>query len=367
MLNRKILYLANIRMPTEKAHGAQIVKTCEAFANRGIDVELVIPGRKTPIKESPFVYYGAKDNFRITIISTPDLVRFGKIGFGLSALIFSECARWHKNFWQADVIYSRDAFVLLQYLLLGRTLVYEAHTKPTAISAFVARRVYKLIVISEGLRDVYEKLGVPSRNIAVAHDAVDPAPFEKYYDQKESRTWLGILLDKKVVMYVGKIDSVKGADTFAQAGDNKSADAVFVAIGNGPLKKELSQKYPKTSFLPETRYSELPRVLAAADVLVIPNSAKDIDASTYTSPMKAFAYMAAEKPIVVADVPSLREIFGEDTACYFVPDDAADLARKVSHVLSDSRYANMLAHNARKQANRRSWSNRASNILKSIV
>ena len=27
-----ILYLANVRLPTEKAHGAQIMKMCEAFA-----------------------------------------------------------------------------------------------------------------------------------------------------------------------------------------------------------------------------------------------------------------------------------------------------------------------------------------------
>ena len=30
-----ILYLANVRLPTEKAHGAQIMKTCEALAAAG--------------------------------------------------------------------------------------------------------------------------------------------------------------------------------------------------------------------------------------------------------------------------------------------------------------------------------------------
>ena len=28
----KLLYLANIRLPTEKAHGLQIMQNCEAFA-----------------------------------------------------------------------------------------------------------------------------------------------------------------------------------------------------------------------------------------------------------------------------------------------------------------------------------------------
>ncbi len=36
----KILYIANIRLPTEKAHGIQIMKMCEAFAHAGAEVEL---------------------------------------------------------------------------------------------------------------------------------------------------------------------------------------------------------------------------------------------------------------------------------------------------------------------------------------
>lgn len=360
------LYIANIRLPTEKAHGAQIMKTCEAFAERGIEVELMISGRRTHIKEDPFSYYGARNNFRITTVRVSDLIRWEKIGFVLSALMFSERVRWQKSFWNADVIYSRDASVLLQYILLGRKLVYEAHMKPTAVSTIVARRAYRLVVISEGLKQAYEKLGVPSKNIVVAHDAVDPTPFEKHYEQKGSRSWLGIPEYKKVVMYVGRVDAAKGADVFAQAGNDVQPDRVFVIVGNGPLKDELAKKYLNVLMLPETKYSDLPRVLTAADVLVIPNSAKDLDASVYTSPMKAFAYMAMRKPIVAADVPSLREIFGEDNACYFKPDNATDLVKKISSVLSDHARADKFARNARERVKRHSWDNRAGIILREI-
>ncbi|HEV8666352.1 MAG TPA: hypothetical protein VN665_00695, partial [Candidatus Paceibacterota bacterium] len=43
----KIYYVANARMPTEKAHGIQIAKMCEAFIESGIDLTLVVPSRKT--------------------------------------------------------------------------------------------------------------------------------------------------------------------------------------------------------------------------------------------------------------------------------------------------------------------------------
>ncbi|XKT74491.1 MAG: glycosyltransferase [Patescibacteria group bacterium UBA2163] len=310
----KIFYAALIRLPTEKAHGVQIMKTCEAFVNEGVSVELVVPNRKTPITEDPFEYYDVEKIFPITQLRVPDLVKWGSVGFLFSALWFSEAAKWKKSFWQADIIYSRDAFVLLQYLLLGRKLVYEAHTKPTHISTFVANHAYRLVVISEGLRDAYIEKGVALEKITVAHDAIDLEPFQKEYGQKESREWLGIPQGKKVALYVGKIDEAKGADTFAAASEYLHDDILCVLIGpDSPQKKAWKTKYPKALFLPETPYRELPRVLAAADVLVLPNSAKDEDASKYTSPLKAFAYMATGKPIVASDVPALREVFkGQD-------------------------------------------------------
>ena len=50
----KILYIANIRLPTEKAHGIQIMKMCEAFADIGHKVELIVPWRFNFIKNRAF-------------------------------------------------------------------------------------------------------------------------------------------------------------------------------------------------------------------------------------------------------------------------------------------------------------------------
>ena len=45
----KLLYIANARIPSEKAHPYQILKMCEAFAQSGAEVELVVPFRvQTP-------------------------------------------------------------------------------------------------------------------------------------------------------------------------------------------------------------------------------------------------------------------------------------------------------------------------------
>ena len=62
----KLLYLSSVGVPTDWAHGIQIMKMCEAFANIGVQVELVVPRRATAIKSDPFDYYGIRKNFTIT-------------------------------------------------------------------------------------------------------------------------------------------------------------------------------------------------------------------------------------------------------------------------------------------------------------
>ena len=77
----KLLYVAPIRLPTEKAHGIQIMETCAALSRAGAEVELVVPDRKTHIQEDAFQYYNIKERFRITRLHAPDTVSYGRVGF----------------------------------------------------------------------------------------------------------------------------------------------------------------------------------------------------------------------------------------------------------------------------------------------
>ena len=76
---KKLVYIANARIPTEKAHGIQIMKMCEAFSAQVVDVELVLPRRLNRIKENPFDYYGVKKNFKITKLPTIDFITLATI------------------------------------------------------------------------------------------------------------------------------------------------------------------------------------------------------------------------------------------------------------------------------------------------
>ena len=70
---------------------------------------------------------------------------------------------------------------------------------------------------------------------------------------------------------------------------------------------------PKKRFV--SKYTEI------ADVLVLPNSAKD-KMNLYTSPIKMFEYMASKRPIVASSLPSIKEILSDqDNAILFNPND----------------------------------------------
>ena len=184
----RILYIANIRIPTEKAHGIQIMKMCEAFSDSGHDVTLVVPRRLNHIKDGPFKYYGVKKNFKIKKLPTLDLVRFGRVGFWVQSISFAISFFLYSIPKKVDVIYSRDELPLLLFSFFKKNIVWETHMpRDNIFSRVLIKRLKKLITISRGLKDFYFKKGVHEDKIIVAPDAVDIKKFDTDILKEEAR------------------------------------------------------------------------------------------------------------------------------------------------------------------------------------
>src|SRR3989344_4687322 len=122
----ELRYIANTRFPTERAHGIQIAKMCEAFSEQGIRVEVLV-SRK--ISSDPFVFYQIKKNFDIQKLFTVDLVKFGRIGFWIQSVIFTVSVIIYANKQNDNTIYySRDELILLALPKLGKRVVWEVHS-----------------------------------------------------------------------------------------------------------------------------------------------------------------------------------------------------------------------------------------------
>jgi len=347
----KLLYLATVRLPTEKAHGLQIMKTCEAFASQGVSVELVVPGRKSVLGNDPFLYYGVQKNFLLRNVASPDFVQFGVLGFIATVVMFSEWVKWGRSFWDADIVYSRDSLVLLQYVLLGRKLVYEAHRKPSFSDRLVSRVAHRVVVITESLKNEFIRLGVDPSRIIVAHDAVDSAPsnVEK--------------MEPDTITYAGSFSREKGIDTVVAAA-TLLPERRFVLVGDN--SKRLLSLPPNVCLEGLKAPHEARHMLARSSVVLVPNSARFASSSTFTSPMKLFEALASGSRVVVADVPAIREVVDEQSVWFFEPDDAESLAHVITQALADPDGENRVAR-ALQTAERYSWKGRAEKIITALV
>lgn len=329
MAGKRLLYIANIRLPTEKAHGAQIMKMCEAFAELGVSVELVVPRRRNSILESANTYYGIRTPFKITRVFAFDTVSLGLVGFLFESISFALAAVRYAKKGDYEIYYGRDEMILFVFRLFGvRKIIWETHIGSWNIFArFIARHANKIVAISNGLKEFYIKQGVAGVNICVAHDGVDLEQFAHPETKEQARKRLGLPLNKKIAMYIGRLDGWKGVDTLLEASKLLPDDFVVTVIGGESRQvAEFCMQYPNVIFLGYRPYKELVHNQAAADVLVLPNTGKNIISAKYTSPLKLFSYMASGRPIVASDLPSIREVVDEKSVMFVAPDDANRLA-----------------------------------------
>lgn len=364
-----IIYIANIRLPTEKAHGIQIMEMCHAFAAAGHTVRLVVPRRLNYIHVDPFVYYGIDKNFKVTRVPTIDLVGFGQIGFMIETLcftFFSFVFLGIKRCAGKFIVYSRDEWCLLSFGFFP--LFWEPHT---AKDSYAARRAIKqtkgIVAISDGLRTYFEKqMGVPLTKILVARDGVDLPGHEHLLTKEAARKKLGVPVDKKIILYTGHFYTWKGVAILIESARYLGSGILLYLVGGAPEDMKqyqaLADENSKIHLIGHRPHQEIPFWLSAADVLVIPNSAKEDISRLYTSPLKLFEYMASGSPIVATNLPSLQEVLHEDSAYFVEPDDAQNLAQGIKRALEDPIHAQELARRARSDVREYTWEKRARRI-----
>jgi glycosyltransferase involved in cell wall biosynthesis len=102
--------------------------------------------------------------------------------------------------------------------------------------------------------------------------------------------------------------------------------------------------------------------LRAADVLVLPNPASAVS-SAFTSPLKLFEYMAADRPIVASDLPSIREVLAHERNALLVPPGNPQALTAAIRRLKDDRALGVrLAERALEDVRGYTWAKRAERL-----
>jgi glycosyltransferase involved in cell wall biosynthesis len=376
--------VANVRVPSERAHVHQIFKTCEAFHRRGLNVELVHPRRK-PTREMEgiddvFSYYQVEEPFQLREIGTPDFLRWklpvalhGFL-FPIQSFLFGILALWHVPPAEKALVYTRDFFVATVLTAVGRPFLFELHTLPLrGPVAFWMRRVigraYGIITITRHLAEECLALGAPKESLIVAPDAVDERRLDEVIDKEQARSSVGISPSGPVAVYAGHLFAWKGIDTIIASAESLP-EVTFLLVGGMAGDRRRLRSRVEEMGLSNVRIEghvapgEVARYMSVADVLLLPNSSREPISARHTSPLKAFEYMAAGRPVVASDLPSIREIFDNEVDAILVtPDEPAALARGIRRLMEDPALGERLAAAAREKVRRFTWTARAANIL----
>lgn len=369
----RVCYVVNARMPSGKAYGIQVAKMCEALIETGVDLTLVIP---TTERGSMREYYGLRVDVPTVRLWTPDVYARGKFAFVFAAVWFVVVSMLYLGAKRVGgalgTVYTidMDTFSFVPYPLLGVPVVAEMHeTKRSTLGKrFFFRRAKRIIatntVIRDSLRSVFS---LDDEKVLVEPNGVDLEHFHGM-TKKDAREKLGLPQTARIALYVGRFYAWKGLDIVAEAAHLLPDVSWYLVGGDAEDFNHASgvSDVPKNLHFGGVQpLKEIPSWLAAADVLIVAGTKKNERSYRYTSPMKLYEYMAAERPIVAAKTPALSSIIPEHAAKWYEPDAAESLVRAVKEVEESS--GEKMIVRARAEADLHSWKKRAERILVSYI
>lgn len=394
---KRIVYLTTARLPTEKAHGYQICKMCEAFAQNGMDVTLLHPFRRQPQAldgRSIFSYYGIQRCFAVQTLANVDIFSIERFVpatvfnglFLLHSFLWSLWAARYARRYRADIYYARDISIAFWLTRLGMPTVLELHAIPAGIQDFLLKKIaqqtnLKLTAALTGfIKERLMKRGFAEERIIVLPDAVDPGVFAVPMSKEECRRKVGLPEQAVIVGYIGRFTTMgmeKGVQTLIEAVAEvrkKIRHACVLCVG-GPMEavaryREIGRARglddSSMHFIDRVPNTEVPIWIKACDVVTIPWPWNEFSAY-YTSPMKLFEYMASGVPIVASDLPSLREVLRHGENAWLVqPGDPYALAMGIKLILENPIKARLFAEQAGREVKGYTWLLRSKFVLESM-
>ena len=184
--------------------------------------------------------------------------------------------------------------------------------------------------------DICRDYGVSRERFRVLPDGFDPALAEA---ARRRFAEAGRQPGPPRVLYLGSLHPWKGVGTLIEAMAEVPAPTECWIAGGEPQRIEELQRLAasrgvagRVRFLGKVEPAGRFDLIAQADVCALPLTETSI-ASRYTSPLKLFEYMAMRKPVVLADLPSVREVWRHPDG-FFAVGNPASCAAGIGHAVA---------------------------------
>lgn len=356
---------------SKKAHDKLVVRTCAALARQGAKVVLLAPS-PLPSAEDLLVHYGAPpcgdDLAVVPIARTPRFLYRRRLIARTGEL-------------EADAIYATELKVAAALVKRRRGLrarvYYEAHTlvaldegskgpdrSQAALEAEVMSRAEGVLVtvgtLAKALRAAY-----PDRA------ALSVVPLAAGWSEDLAGDALPPDRTPELVGYAGQLYALQGVEVLIEA-LARLPEMRLALVGGKPHEiRRLAEHAAKLGVTSRVRFCgyvepwRLASFIEPIDVLLLPSRAKG--RMPLVGHTKALEYLACARPIIAADLPSLREELGDGGAALFVaPEDPGAWAAAIERVASEPGMVERMTARARERARSFTWEARARAMLEAF-
>jgi len=203
--------------------------------------------------------------------------------------------------------------------------------------------------------DMVRREHVDVSKLVLIYNGVDTGPFDTALSYREDvRRDQGIKANAKVMIVIANLIPYKGHSDLIQTAReviNRFPDAIFLLVGEDRgIQKDLEQRVANLGIRQSVRFlgrqDDVPRLLAASDISVLPSHEEGFSNVILES-------MAAGLPVVATDVGGNREaILDGITGWLIPPKDTGALAAKIIDLLRDPAKAKEWGRGGRERVNR---------------
>lgn len=200
----------------------------------------------------------------------------------------------------------------------------------------------QVVVVSEGFRADLLRRGVPAAKVHTIRNGVDPERFTPSTPAAPGvRARLGAGPGDCLVLYAGTHGISQALPAIADAAASLDGRAIdggvirFAFVGDGADKRRLARRIAelglrKVVLLPGVPNAEMPELLAAADICLVPLRRVPLFATFI--PSKMFECLAAGKAVIGSVTGEAARILAEAGAVVVPPEDSDSLAAAIAEL-----------------------------------
>jgi glycosyltransferase involved in cell wall biosynthesis len=223
----------------------------------------------------------------------------------------------------------------------------------------VARKADHIVTLSEYSKaQIVERLGVPPSKVTAIHCGVNSQFHCVQREEAYAAIWEALGIQGPYILFVGSLKPHKNISTLLQAfallRKRHDIPQRLLIIGDDarwkrPLLEECSWLgiEETTYFVPYVSQELLPKVYAAADLLVMPSRIEGFG-------LPVLEAMACGTPVVCSRAASLPEV-GGDAVVYFDPENPEELAEAIERGLGSSELQQDLKTRGLERAQQFTW------------